>query len=637
MTGDIVVRLLTGTYQMAEPLTLVESPEIHDSGTNGFDVVYEAAPGAHPLLSGGRRITGWVRSDAVKNIYQASVGDLQTRELFVNGVRAVRTHGAVNPPGWEKTATGWRAPDEAMARWRNLKDVELLSLWWWKAFRCPIESVAGRDVRLQEPCATYANQGYFRMRRVTWVENAYELLGTPGQFYLDRAAGQLYYVPRPGEDMNTAVVVAPVAEALVRGAGTRQTPLRHVVFRGITFSHTTFLFPNTSYGYVGDGAGMHPTPQGWVMTPSAVTFAYSQYLTFDRNTFRRTGAGALALTSAARNNRVTGNVFVDTGHSAVQLGDVTDNAEPDPTQHTIDNVVSNNFVRLTGAQYPNAVGIWVGYAANTRIVNNDLAELSHNGIAVGWGWATESYARDNQIVGNSIRRVGRVLWDVGGVYTLNRQPGTTITRNLVDGVGHDDFQVNNGIYLDEWTAEVQVHANAVLNAHNWLSIWNVTQHNNVVTFNVADLDRAQCPVNRFEATELCNVNGNVVRDNILGPPPLRAGGDGFGLERDYRDIAVPVNEPLSWDANGPVSWRPAGPMPDPESSACRKMSCSLLKSRGNGHQRSLEATRPHPGSGHRTLRISEADRSCPPQGLGCSLAALGGKHPLHRHSLATLR
>jgi hypothetical protein len=43
---------------------------------------------------------------------------------------------------------------------------------------------------------------------------------------------------------------------------------------------------------------------------------------------------------------------------------------------------------------------------------------------------------------------------------------TTITRNLVDGVGHDDFQLNNGIYLDEWTAEVQVHANAVFNAHN---------------------------------------------------------------------------------------------------------------------------------------------------------------------------
>ena len=115
---------------------------------------------------------------------------------------------------------------------------------------------------------------------------------------------------------------------------------------------------------------------------------------------------------------------------------------------------------------------------------------------------------------------------------MSRQPGTTITNNFVDGVGHDDFQVSNGIYLDEATAEVHAHANVVLNAHNWLSIWYTTQHNNVVTFNVADRDRAQCPVNQFKSTELCNVNGTVV-----GPATTAATGSSWRATCTWRASA----------------------------------------------------------------------------------------------------
>jgi len=38
------------------------------------------------------------------------------------------------------------------------------------------------------------------------VENAYELLRTPGQFIFDRAEGQIYYVPRRKEHLTRADV-----------------------------------------------------------------------------------------------------------------------------------------------------------------------------------------------------------------------------------------------------------------------------------------------------------------------------------------------------------------------------------------------------------------------------------------------
>ena len=46
------------------------------------------------------------------------------------------------------------------------------------------------------------------MTAVTWIENAYELLDEPGEWYLDRSRHELFYRPRPGEDLATARVVA---------------------------------------------------------------------------------------------------------------------------------------------------------------------------------------------------------------------------------------------------------------------------------------------------------------------------------------------------------------------------------------------------------------------------------------------
>jgi hypothetical protein len=53
-TGNFTIRISEGVYFLPE--TLVLTPE--DS-----DTTWEAAPGARPLISGGRVISGWNRAD----------------------------------------------------------------------------------------------------------------------------------------------------------------------------------------------------------------------------------------------------------------------------------------------------------------------------------------------------------------------------------------------------------------------------------------------------------------------------------------------------------------------------------------------------------------------------------------------
>src|SRR5215472_3964243 len=62
MTGDVKVQLTNGTYQLSAPLTLGAS----DSGTNGHNVIWTAASGARPVLSGAVRVSGWTQFDAAK-------------------------------------------------------------------------------------------------------------------------------------------------------------------------------------------------------------------------------------------------------------------------------------------------------------------------------------------------------------------------------------------------------------------------------------------------------------------------------------------------------------------------------------------------------------------------------------------
>ena len=51
------------------------------------------------------------------------------------------------------------------------------------------------------------------------VENVYEGLDQPGEWYLDRKTGRLTYLPKPGEELDRVEVVAPVAAGLLRADG----------------------------------------------------------------------------------------------------------------------------------------------------------------------------------------------------------------------------------------------------------------------------------------------------------------------------------------------------------------------------------------------------------------------------------
>src|SRR5262249_19544741 len=90
-----------------------------------------------------------------------------------------------------------------------------------------------------------------------YVENVFEELKQPGQWYLDRPEGMLYYLPLADEKPDTAEVFVPRLSQLLQIEG------ECLHFDGLTFSHSEWT----------PGREMHTaTPQAACHIPGAVSF-----------------------------------------------------------------------------------------------------------------------------------------------------------------------------------------------------------------------------------------------------------------------------------------------------------------------------------------------------------------------------
>ena len=86
--GGVRVIIHDGLHLLEEPLTF--GPE--DSGAPGAPIVYAAAEGASPIISGGRRITGLTRQadgSFATTIPEAADHGWVFRQLFINGRRYI--------------------------------------------------------------------------------------------------------------------------------------------------------------------------------------------------------------------------------------------------------------------------------------------------------------------------------------------------------------------------------------------------------------------------------------------------------------------------------------------------------------------------------------------------------------------
>ncbi len=479
MTGDLVVQLAGGTYSLTSTLNLGAA----DSGTGGHTVVYQAAPGQTPILSGGAPITGWSLHDAGANIWQASVPvGFSARQIYVNGVVAQLAEMNASVLGtYTKTTTGYTLSSSTLASWNRPTDVDfvypaggasLAGHGRWTDSLCAVASVSGTTVTMQQPCFSNASNGNNGpgVNIPTYIENNYALLGQPGQFYIDSAAGTIYYVPRSNETMTTATVIAPNLQTLLSVNGTSSTPVHDLQISGLSFEYAGWV-PSVTDGEVPlqddvleSGSGSTPT---LTMMPSAVQVHAAQNVAFIGNTLTHLGGAGVSFDGGGQNDSVTGNLVTDIAGTGIQVGVGPWPSSGLPATLESGDLVNDNYVYNTANRYLGGVGIFAGYVVSTSIVHNEVWDIPYSGISLGWGWNAVSPTgmADNHIDDNYVHDVmTSQLQDGGAIYVNGTQSTTpaapTIENNYISG----DTEASGAIYLDGTSTSWLVENNVITRA-----------------------------------------------------------------------------------------------------------------------------------------------------------------------------
>ncbi|WP_440074044.1 NEW3 domain-containing protein [Streptosporangium sp. OZ121] len=580
---DVTVLLLDGTYRPASPLRL----DAADSGRNGHTVTWKAAPGATPVLSGSQPVTGWEPDDpdgAAAGVYRAHVGTgFDSRQLYVDGIPARRARIELARGDITLTPTGFTIDNPDLAYLAALPDQGRIDFQATLTFTnrfAPVRSISGSTVVMRQPAWDNNTYGYdtvqapFRTPRF-FLLNSRSFLDEPGEWYLDPAAGTLYYKPLPGQDLSRARVELPRLETLLQVGGTYDEPARGLRFEGLTFTGTTWLRPGSPDGYANQQTGVfvsgvqphrpadaftscsigctgfEASREGWEQAAAAVQVSAADDIAFVGCTFvnlgsvglgigNDAGAHATGVGLGAHRVSVVGSTFTASSGGGIVVGGVRPDAHhpSDPRMVNSDIVLRDNRVHATALEYLDQAAILASYVTRLAIEHNHVSDMPYIGIGLGYGWGaddpggspdylarglydfrpvhgTPTTLSDVRVVGNHVRDVVQALSEASCVYTLSAIPGGVIDENHCESSGQF------GLYFDEGSRYLSVSRNVFLDTAGPWAHANIQNGNHT-----GDLTLTGNYVTNPAITGIADGDrGNVVRGNVVvtgGNLPIEA-------------------------------------------------------------------------------------------------------------------
>jgi hypothetical protein len=497
-TEDVVVRIRGGVYSLDQTLEIPGD----NPGDGHAEVTFMAQPGERVVLSGARELTGtWQRVNGnlwMLPVAQARNGQWVFRSLFRDDETLQRARepneGFFTVAAVEEDRRRAKLQQKLPAAWRDLTGVEINTTAYWHFNRQPVAEIAEdsllarRSVGSDVSSARITAQSHSRV----WLENALAFADEPGEWFLDTAKGELYYVAAAGEDPNRSRFRAPRLRELVVVRGTAEKLARHIHFRGLEFAGTDWEMP--ADGRLGVQAGAWAFDRGRTYSPdAALRFIYAYDTSVEDCRFRNLGDGAIAFEIGTRDGLVSRCNFEKVGSDAIQVGrmpEYTGDGHPlhrdfataqslvaasqtlpgageiwaarsrivpeAPAQIT---VADNTFLNCGNLDY-GSVAICITYAHHVVVEHNLISGLPYTAINVGWRWAPGfTNCHSNIIRRNRIEHIMRIAGDGGGVYLMGEQPGTRVLENYVSDSGRNYW--SHGIYTDECADDMEIAGNYV--------------------------------------------------------------------------------------------------------------------------------------------------------------------------------
>jgi hypothetical protein len=462
--GGATVWIRGGAYPFADSFTLTAE----DSGTKDAPVVWRAFPGETAQIVGGREVTGFaaVEAPSVLNRLDPAVrGKVLRADLRAQGITdygAITNRGG---PGLEvffrnRRMTLARWPDEGWvkiadvpqtgelvykgelphirfglpigrhygrfvyegdrpSRWTDTDEIVLHGYWVWDWYDeflhvAKIDPKT-REIWIREPHSHY---GYCREQR-WYALNILEELDSPGEWYLDRKNGVLYFLP-PSSLAEGRVFVSLLDHPLLSLENTE-----YVTVQSLNFEFSRGIGVSVS-------GGAHNLIAGC--------------------TIRNLGNTAAVIEGGVENGIQSCEIYdVAAGGAAVTGGDRK-------TLAPAGNYAVNNHIHDYSAwirTYQSAITV---NGVGNRIAHNLIHSAPHSGIMLG--------GNEHVIEYNELHTLAQQTGDVGAFY-MGRdwtQRGNIIRYNYFHDLLGPGLEGVMAVYLDDWSSGTTIFGNVFCRA-----------------------------------------------------------------------------------------------------------------------------------------------------------------------------
>ena len=478
----VVVTLRGGDYLRSATLELTKE----DSGTATAPVTWRAEKGERVRLLGGRILTGFqpvtdpavlarIDEGARKQALQldlrslgiTSYGELTSRgrafdrpvavahsELFFDDrpmtlarwpnegdFIKIAGHPATADPKAEfgTLPAGFHYSGDRPRRWQDTSDLWMHGYWvfdWANSY----EKVAALDLeqRLITTAPPYGIYGFRKDQRFYFL-NLLEELDQPGEWFLDRRSGVLYFWP-PDSKSDPEIMLSLLEQPLLKLAD-----VSNVTFRGFTFEATRANAVEIRGGSNNRIAGCLIRNIG----NAAVTIEGGTGHGVVGCDILDTGDGGVAMVGGDRQTLTPGGHFVENCHFQRQ-GRWSKCYVPAIRMEGVGLRASHNLIH----DLPHCAIIFLG---NEHLIEfNEIHHVAMETGDVGAIYSGDDYSfRGNQVRHNFIHHTGGYGLGSMGVYMDDWVSGTEIFGNVFYKVnravflgGGRDHQVTNNLFVD---------------------------------------------------------------------------------------------------------------------------------------------------------------------------------------------
>ena len=392
----VTVNLRGGIYYLED--TLVFSGE--DSGTAEAPVTWAAFNEEEVVISGGLKLNlDWTPYE--DGILQAKTPEgLVFDQLFVNGKRqsmARYPNYDANARPYNGAAADAFSPERA-ARWADPTGgyIHAMHKVHWGGYHYRITG--------KKPDNTVTYEGGWQNNRQMgmhpkerFVENLFEELDAPGEWFHDAEARTLFYYPAQGVDIRKATVEIVRLKQLLAFRGSREQPVRNITLSGLVFRHAARTFMETQEPLL---------RSDWtIYRGGAVTIDGAEDCAISDCEFDQVGGNAIFVNNYNRRIAVRGTHIHGAGASGVcfvgdpdsvrnplfeyrqrqAYADIDQTPGPKTDNYPADCIVEDSLIHGVSVVEKQATGVQMSMASRITVRHCSIYDVGRAGINISEG------------------------------------------------------------------------------------------------------------------------------------------------------------------------------------------------------------------------------------------------------------